>query len=57
MNIAEFASQPWPYLTITLAYLGLALPAVWSRDPERRRAAQQALETLLSALQRRGGRD
>jgi hypothetical protein len=45
-----------PVLLITLAfvavYVGVVLPAVWSRRPARRTAALRVLTQLLGALRR-----
>lgn len=35
---------------ITLIFLGVALPAVWSRKPARRRAATSVLQQILDFL-------
>ncbi|MEV1069513.1 hypothetical protein [Streptomyces sp. NPDC050263] len=41
----------------TALYVGVVLPAVWSRKPARRQAALKVLAQLLSALRlRRRGR-
>jgi hypothetical protein len=36
-----------------LIYAGIALPAVWSRDPERRKAAASVLRQILNTRVRR----
>lgn len=44
----------WPWMLVILAVgvlvaLGVVLPAVWSRSPERRRAAGDLVKLFLSA--------
>jgi len=41
-------------LLALLVFLGIALPAVWSSKPARRRAAAAVLEQILATLRRRG---
>ncbi|UUU34300.1 hypothetical protein JIX56_33145 [Streptomyces sp. CA-210063] len=43
-------------LVFTAVYVGVVLPAVWSRKPARRRAALSVLTQLLTALRRWRGR-
>jgi hypothetical protein len=40
-------------LLALLIYAGIALPAVWSRNPERRKAAASVLRQILNTLSRR----
>jgi hypothetical protein len=37
---------------VLLIYTGIALPAVWSKEPSRRKAAAEVLRQVLSALRR-----
>lgn len=43
-------------LVFLAVYLGVVLPAVWSRRPARRSAALKVLTQLLGPLRRRGNR-
>ncbi|MEV4614192.1 hypothetical protein AB0K43_16580 [Kitasatospora sp. NPDC049258] len=43
-------------LVFVLIYLGVILPTVWSRHPDRRSAARRTLETLVGALRKAGRR-
>lgn len=46
-----------PLLVFLALYVGVVLPAVWSRKPARRQAALRVLTQLLGALRpRRRGR-
>ena len=38
---------------VLLVYAGIALPAVWSTKPARRRAAADVLRQILGAIRRR----
>lgn len=40
-------------LLVLLVFLGIALPAVWSSRPARRKAAAAVLGQILGALRRR----
>lgn len=40
-------------LLVLLVYAGVALPAVWSADPARRKAAASVLRDILAILRRR----
>ncbi|MFE2838614.1 hypothetical protein ACFXI6_47935 [Streptomyces mirabilis] len=40
------------FLKFLLIYLGIALPAVWSKDTQRRKDALTTLKALLPLLQR-----
>jgi hypothetical protein len=53
------ASNPsWPVtiavvalaLLALLVYAGIALPAIWSRNPQRRREAASVLDQILNAV-------
>ncbi|MFD8316825.1 hypothetical protein [Kitasatospora purpeofusca] len=41
-------------LLFVLIYLGVILPTVWSRSPDRRSAALRTLETLAGMLRKSG---
>lgn len=44
-------SNPWVFAVIV--FVGIALPAVWSRKPERRQAAAEVLDRILRFLRPR----
>jgi hypothetical protein len=37
------------FIIVVLVFLGVVLPAVWSRQPDRRCAAAKVLDTILEA--------
>ncbi|MER6359867.1 hypothetical protein [Kitasatospora sp. NPDC001527] len=39
-------------LVFVLIYLGVILPTIWSRSPDRRSAARRTLETLAGVLRK-----
>ncbi len=43
-------------LLALLVFFGIALPAVWSSKPARRKAAAAVLEQILATLRRRANR-
>jgi hypothetical protein len=52
------SSTSWPVtiavvaltLLALLVYAGIALPAIWSRNPQRRREAASVLRQILNAI-------
>ncbi|MFI7344340.1 hypothetical protein ACIBUY_41135 [Streptomyces sp. NPDC050085] len=41
---------PWTALFLLVLFAAVLLPAVWSRKPARRRAAERIVRILLNAL-------
>lgn len=44
--------QTWVVVAVTLTFVFVVMPAIWSRDPGRRAAALAVLDRILKAFRR-----